>query len=127
MNNLTKIASAWTAMWTLSYFAVAALAPNVGGDTPLIGIFTFGLFGVLLVVAMALSLFGYNLWQRAGQVLLWGCAGVSMISGVASWTGVAIWQVPFASKEVFQVTMAAMDFIGAFFMTLLAISVERRP
>jgi hypothetical protein len=41
--------------------------------------------------------------------------------GVASWTGLVQWNVPFVNVELFQVSMAFADLLSAVFMFVIAI------
>jgi hypothetical protein len=51
-------------------------------------------------------------------------AVLSVFSGISSFTGVQLWVVPFANKEIFQVSMAFADLLGAAFMLYLALNKE---
>jgi hypothetical protein len=105
-------------MWAFSYLAVAFLAPGVSGDVNL-GVILYGLIYVWIVVTFAVYVWGS---QTIGRISFFILGIFSTFSGVASWTGVAIWNVPFANKELFQVSMAFADLISAAFMFFLAIA-----
>lgn len=73
---------------------------------------------------LRLRKFGY-ITIRVNAILLVVLAMLSVYSGVASWTGKAIWAVPFANKEIFQVSMAFLDLLGAVFMLDLALEKQQ--
>ena len=115
-----KFAVAWNFMWAFSYIVVAVIAPGVGGSPAWLNMAVFLVFGITLFVATILK--GYTKDKyRLGAYLLIILAAFSVYSGIASWTGVALWVVPFANKEIFQVSMAFADLLGAAFMLYLAL------
>jgi hypothetical protein len=108
-------------MWALSYIIVAFLAPNIGGGSTISNIVDFLAFGIALLSATVLTSWTKGNMRTTGRVILVVLATISVGSGVASWTGVALWNVPFADKELFQISMAFADLIGAVFMLYLAL------
>jgi len=134
-----KLCIAWLVMWALSYLLVAVIAPGIGGSPIWESSLLFLAFGIALFTAIIfVSWSSFYLKQTLvpntvegtkaaknlgliGRIMLIILAMLSVYSGVASWTGVALWVVPFANKEVFQVSMAFADLIGAAFMLDLAL------
>ena len=124
-----KLVVSWLLMWALSYLVVAVVAPGVGGSPVWLSVMEFLVFGVALLAATLLTGFdalasrfksgkSVKLVARVALVVL---AVLSVYSGIATWAGVFIWVVPFANKEVFQVSMAFADLIGAAAMLYLAL------
>jgi hypothetical protein len=113
---IKQFAIAWNIMWAFSYLVVAFLAPNIGGGSTTGNMLIFLAFGIALLSATVLTSWTKGTMRTAGRILLVILAIISVASGVASWTGVALWNVPFANKELFQVSMAFADLIGAVFM-----------
>ena len=103
-------------MWALSYLIVAFVAPGVGGPPIWESAVAFLVFGAALLAA-TLILTAYPGKNKNVKVVarltLLILAVLEVYSGIASFTGVFIWVVPFANKEVFQVSMAFADLIGA--------------
>jgi hypothetical protein len=118
---IKQLAIAWNIMWALSYFIVAFLAPNIGGGSAIGNMALFLAFGIALLSATVLTSWAKGNMRTTGRVLLVILATISVGSGVASWTGVALWNVPFANKEPFQISMAFADLVGAVFMLYLAL------
>jgi len=116
---LENFAVSWLIAWGMSYIATAIFAPSIAGDFR-VGILTYTLVGILIIATSTLKWFpNTNPFDRIRRFTLFVLASMSILSGVQSWTGVLIWNVPFASKELFQITMAFMDFISAVFMLIL--------
>lgn len=121
---MRKFALAWLLMWALSYVAVAILAPDISGDV---------VYGRLLYLVMAIAILcSWNLLELSririnkqmeliAKVCLFALAVIEVFSAIASWSGVAIWNVPFPNKELFQVSMAFADLISAAFMIYLVL------
>jgi sulfite exporter TauE/SafE len=109
-------------MWALSYIVVALIAPGIGGSPAWQSAVSFLAFGIALLAATMLKSYSESInKQTLGKYILMFLAGLSVYSGIASWTGVALWIVPFANKEIFQVSMAFADLLGAAFMLYLAL------
>ena len=98
MNSIAKFAAAWTWMWALTYIICGVVAPNLEGNA-ISGIVIYEGIGVLELIALALSLKGSRHWYS--QVPLFAMALVEVFGGVASWTGVCVWNVPFSDKSLF--------------------------
>ncbi len=114
MTNIKNIAAAWLVMWGLSYIFYAALVPWIG----LVSKILYAVLGIVIVgSAIHSGLVGKN-WQLS--ILNVVLALLQIYGGVASWTGLHIWNVPFANKELFQVSMAFADFVAAAFLLYLA-------
>ena len=124
--SLERVAKAWLIAWGISYIATAAFAPGIGGSS-VEGAVVYSLLGAAILAAVACRT--YTAHARAlvpspiwivGRWLLAILGLIEVIGCVASWTGLSMWNVPFANKEMFQVSMAAADLISAVFMFLLA-------
>ena len=114
---LRKFAVAWVLMWGMSYIMVAMAAPWISEVPALV----YGTLGGFILFALFLRWLAYD---RMGYIIvrfLFYCLGVLMVAGgIMSWTGVTIWNVPFENLEIFQVSMAFADLLGAVFMFVLA-------
>ena len=111
MKELKKLAISWTTMWALSYIIVAFITP---WTHPIF----FILLGIYLIFISLLAALDTKHFLLSTAFFV--SAVLMVFGGVASWTGVIIWDVPFASKEIFQVSMAFADFIAAAFMVYLS-------
>ena len=117
-----KFVVAWNLMWALSYLAVAFVDPGVGGPPVWEDILVFLVFGVALLLAACFKAYGKQKGTRVlGKWMLCILAVASVFSGIASFTGVQMWSVPFVNREIFQVAMAFADLVGAAFMLTLAL------
>lgn len=125
MSALRDFAVAWTLMWGLSYIVTAAVAPNIAGN-PLLTAPMFAVLGIILLTASLLTLMPDNVLRPMAQVLFGFSAVVSVVSGVASWTGIMRWNVPYMAPDLAQVSMAFMDLLAATFMFLLALDAEKK-
>lgn len=123
LNVYSKIAAAWLLMWAFSYLAVAMMAPWIGGDDQNLSIEIYALMYVWIVVTLTAYAHEPKL-RTASRISLYIMGIVSTFAGIASWTGVAVWNVPFANKELFQISMAFADLISAVFMFLLALDIS---
>lgn len=117
MNGLERFAVAWLLMWGLSYIFAALLAPEISGDVTH-GRIAFSFIGVAILAALLLL---RTSGRIIGRLLLLILGVPEVICGVASWTGIIIWNVPFMDKALFQVSMAFLDLVSATFMFFLAI------
>lgn len=118
MNYLERFATAWLLMWATAYIVVAACYPQIAGD-PIYGVF-YLVLGVLiagLTIAYITGSPDLLIYERLALFVL---AIVMVYGGIISFTGIAVWNVPFENKEVFQVSMAFADLIAAVFMLVLA-------
>ena len=123
MNSLERFAVAWTIMWGMSYIVTALFAPEITGDTTLVGTLLFSILGTLILITLILL---HTKRERIGK-FLFGVLGCMMtFGGVASWTGLVRWNVPFVVVDLFQVSMAFADLISAVFMFVLATTEEVR-
>lgn len=121
MKAIRQFAAAWVLMWSLSYIMVAIVAPFISDVAPLV----YGTLGVWLAFTLLLQHLAYDKLGRCIVRMLWVCNGVLMVyGGITSWTGVAVWNVPFPNKEVFQVSMALADLLSAVLMFSLALSTD---
>ncbi len=121
--NLERISIAWLTAWGISYIATALIAPEIAGtntNNNITSAFYF-LTGILFIMALILRHIGYKRQtsRYISDIILIILTFFEIVSGVASWTGVVTWNVPFANKELFQVTMGFMDFVSAVFMLIL--------
>jgi hypothetical protein len=115
MENLKNVANSWLIAWALAYLFTAIFAPGLSGDV-LTGEILYGVIGIALLVSVALLHTKALILHKLGVIVLLIVAAFSVYGAIASWSGLFVWNVPFANKEVFQVTMGLMDFLGAFFM-----------
>ena len=122
--------NAWLIAWALAYIVAGIAAPQISGNV-LEGQILYLIMGVLLLAPLAMlesiELPGFDpdrehTVRTLATVLLIALAFVSLYSAVASWSGMFVWNVPFPDKSLFQVTMGLMDFVGAVFMLIRAIS-----
>ena len=115
---------AWLIAWALAYLATALFAPGIAGDVSTGQILILYVVMGLLIIGSLAALRPQNPKLRTvGMSLLFVTALFSIYGAVASWSGLFVWNVPFQAKEIFQVTMGLMDFLGAVFM-LIRIGVE---
>lgn len=119
LSSLSKIAAAWNIMWGSAYICVAFIAPEIFGDIDF-GVVACILLGILILIAVCL-LYANMPFRQVGKFLFIILGTVEVFSGVASWTGVVRWNVPFVVVELFQVSMAFMDLISAVFMFVLVL------
>ncbi len=115
---LRKFAVAWCLMWGLSYLIVAVATPWISDVSNII----YASLGAWILLSLALLHLVHN---RVGQIIIrvnFFAQGVLMVyGGVTSWTGLAVWNVPF-NPEMFQVSMAFADLLAAVFLFVLAIT-----
>lgn len=110
-------------MWGIAYITTAIYAPSIGGD-PSLGSAIYSALGSAIIVLVIIRAFKHDpteflsYWVR---VLLFVVALIEIYGGIASWTGLAVWNVPFANKEIFQVSMAFADLVSAVLMLYLAL------
>lgn len=116
---LRDFAVAWNVMWALTYIIVAVIAPNISLDTPALFYIIFG--AVLLFCVLVQYLATDALGRRLAALPLIFFGIIMTYTGVASWTGVLLWNVPFANVEIFQVSMAFADLFSAVFLFYNAI------
>lgn len=117
MENLKNVTNAWLIAWALAYIITAIFAPGIAGNV-WTGTILYATMGTLIIVSLALFRAQNTDLRNGGMVLLFALAAFSVYGAVASWTGLFVWNVPFPAKEVFQVTMGLMDFLGAVFMLI---------
>lgn len=115
MENLKVVTTAWLIAWAFAYLATAIFAPGIAGDV-LLGQILYAVMGLIIIVSLALLRAQNTDFRNVGMILLFVSALFAIYGAVASWTGLAVWNVPFQAKEVFQATMGLMDFLGAVFM-----------
>ena len=117
--NLKTLAISWTLMWALTYIMVAIIAPNIAPDTPAI---FYVFLGAFIIFTIGVRYLAYDKLGRCIVRCLFLGLGVLMVyGGIVSWTGTALWNVPFADIALFQVSMAFADLISAVFLFVLAI------
>jgi hypothetical protein len=124
MNNVERFAYAWVLCWGLMYIWTAIADPTISGGDAILGTFLYAGFGIFILVGAefrARGLYKNNkALRKAGSFMLVLATLVEILSAVQSWTGLAIWNVPFSNKEGFQISMSFMDFISSVLMLLLA-------
>jgi len=123
MKTLTEFALCWLLMWGIAYIVTAIYAPGIGGD-PFLGSMMYSALGGAIIVLVIIRAFKHDpteflsYWVR---VLLFVVALIEIYGGIASWTGLAVWNVPFTNKELFQISMAFADLVSAVLMLYLAL------
>lgn len=122
LSTFRSILLSWLLMWGSSYIICAVIAPTIQVDTPNWAYALVGVFIVLCVVGHAFNR-TRNL-SRAGFLIF---AVWETISGVGSYAGVYLWNVPFQDLAVFQVSMAFADLLSAAMMFWLAITIFDEP
>ena len=105
-------------MWGISYIIVAIVAPWIS-DMPNI---VYAFLGAWILLSLALSHFVHDklLMIVQGMFFIQGC--LMVYGGVTSWTGLTVWNIPEGNIELFQVSMAFADMLGAVFLFVLAIT-----
>lgn len=117
MDELRRFAVAWCLMWGLCYVVVAVAAPWTSDLSNVV----YVSLGAWILLSLVLSYFAHNRFGRIIRVMFFVQGVLMVYGGVASWTGLAVWNVPF-NPEMFQVSMAFADLLGAVFLFVLAIS-----
>lgn len=121
-SSLRKFAVAWTLMWGLAYIMTAFFAPWTSGiDTDATSLLYFFLGAFIIASVGLVNLAKMEIYISLGRLLLFIFGVIEVFGGIASWTGLALWNVPFPNKELFQVSMAFADLLSAVFMFYLAI------
>jgi len=115
---LKRLAVAWCLMWGISYLVVAVTTPWISEVSNII----YASLGAWILLSLALL---HLVHSKIGHIiirLMFFAQGVLMVyGGVTSWTGIAVWNVPF-NPELFQVSMAFADLLAAVFLFVLATS-----
>jgi len=119
ISNFKLFVVSWILMWAMTYIVVPFVAYNILPQTP--GWF-YEVYGWLIVATLMCLAFRNPKIKTVGSLLLFILVVLQVESGVQSWTGAAVWNVPFASKEIFQVSMAFADLVAAVFMIWLLLS-----
>ena len=123
MNTFTKFAICWLLMWGMSYIATALFAPEISGDLVL-GAISYSFLGSVLIALVVARSFRNNLLTFSGWWIRYGLFALALVAtygGILSWSGVAVWNVPFPNKELFQVSMAFGNLFSAVLMLYLAL------
>ena len=117
-SEIERLVFSWLLTWAWCYGVAAFIAPEISGMSPAyVGSLVY--FGVAMWLAIALLLWDigeshvHRRMRNIADVLLILLATVEVVSGVGSWTGAAVWLVPFPDKGIFQVSMALADLISA--------------
>ena len=119
MSSLRKFAVAWLLMWAFAYIMTAFFAPYIGAGDVIVNFAIFYALGSWILCS--LILYWVERFRFIGRIFLFILGLVEVFGGIASWCGLVVWNVPFANKEIFQVSMAFADLISAVFMFYLAI------
>lgn len=120
MNTFTKFAACWVLMWGGAYIATALFAPQISGD-PLLGTVFYMILGLATIGSIVVQKYSKPL---LGPIMLFTLAIIGIYGGVASWSGIALWNVPFPNKELFQVSMAFGELMTSVLMLYLALFAE---
>lgn len=103
-------------MWGGAYIATAIFAPQISGDT-FLGTVFYTILGIVTISSVLIQKYD----KTMGSIILFPLAVVGIYGGVASWSGIATWNVPFPNKELFQVSMAFGELVTAVLMLYLAL------
>ena len=115
---LRRLAVAWCLMWGLSYLVVAVTTPWISDVSNIV----YASLGAWILLSLALLHLVHNRFGLVIIRLMFFAQGVLMVYGsVTSWTGLAVWNVPF-DPEMFQISMAFADLLAAVFLFVLAIT-----
>ena len=107
------ISEAWILMWASTYLFCAFLKPDLfEGVAPLHGALMMLTIGALLIAGLVLT----RRRKPIGRLVLFIMGIFESMGGVASWTGIIGWNVPFADKAAFNVSMAFADILAAVFL-----------
>ena len=105
----------WLLMWSLTYIICAILKPNIFQNLPPMW------SGIVMLAFGAYMLIGLFFRKiLAGRIILFTSGVLETISGVASWTGIIHYNVPFVDKAMFNLTMSGFDLLSAIFLFSLA-------
>jgi len=108
-------------MWGLAYIFTAIFTPAIAGDVTS-GKILYALIGVLLLFTLLMDYMSYD---KLGFTIIrfFYCllGAIEVFGGIASWTGLVTWNVPFTQKEMFNISMAFVDLLSAVFLFVLAI------
>lgn len=138
MDMLKRFAIAWLVMWGLSYIIVGIQCPQIAGGDPYIGALTYEVLGAAILLSIMACLLRTSFLvgglmveparvRSIGHVALFVLGVIMVYGGIVSWAGVAVWNVPFDNKEIFQVSMALANMLSAAFMFLLAFNDDEKP
>ena len=98
----------WLLMWSLTYIICAILKPNIFQSLPpLWSCIVMIVFGGYMLVGL------FFRQTTAGRIILFISGVLETISGVASWTGIIYYNVPFADKALFNIMMSGLDGVSA--------------
>lgn len=104
---------AWLAVWGVMYIMCVFPTSNLIKHAPPIAenlLFSMLGFGIILsLVAVEMG----NKARPAGAIALLALSIVQAYGCVEGFTGGIVWNVPFESQSVFQVSMSFMDFVSA--------------
>ena len=123
MKTLTEFALCWLLMWAIAYIVTTIYAPSISGD-PFLGSVMYSALGSAIIVLVIIRAFKHDpteLLSYCVRLLLFIMAILEIYGGITSWTGLAVWNVPFANKELFQISMAFADLVSAVLMLYLAL------
>lgn len=107
-------------MVAFSYVATAVLVPQISGADLAITLLTY--IGVAIATGVAIIFYYVKSLRGVAQITFYILAILMTFSGVASWSGLSLWNVPFNNVEIFQVSMALFDMLTAVAMFTLAIA-----
>jgi len=123
---LEKLVVAWLIMWGLSYIFTALMAPWIAG-MGFQGGLLYCVLGALILFALLCNYLAHDELGYTVVSILFIILGMVMVySGVASWTGLVIWNIPFSNIEIFQVSMAFANLLSAVFMFVMAITSKQK-
>lgn len=109
-----RISDSWILMWGTAYLACAIVAPDIF-DLPVL------YSRVLLIAVGAIMVYGLYLANSqytatAGRAILFIMGVEETFGGILSFSGSIMWNVPFADKALFNVSMALAELVAAMFL-----------
>lgn len=119
-----RISDSWILMWGIAYLACAIVAPDIFLDLPvLISRLTLITVGTIMICGLIFAnnrdIFGQPVSQsiaKVGRVILFVMGVEETFGGILSFSGQIMWNVPFADKALFNVSMAFAELVTAMFL-----------
>ena len=95
-------------LWGSAYIICSIIRPDI------FGCFSSTVGGILMMVFGSSMIIGLLLFDTTiGKVILLTTGILEVLAGVASWSGLITWNVPFQEKALFNISMTLLDFLGA--------------
>jgi len=110
-----NIIDGWILVWGFSYVSCGFIKPDIFGNlSPTKSRIALLVDGVAILAGLALR----N--SPIGKIILGITGLLEVVGGIASWSGVIKWNVPFEDKAPFNISMAFADLISALSMFIIA-------